>query len=66
MLRFIFIFEDGTVKMGQDYQPEDLLACDDGTLNLIDTTTGNSYFEGQWTALDVVQTTEEDGVMYSF
>lgn len=53
-MSYIFVFEDLEIRRGESYLKEDLEACDDGLLDIIDIsdpTAPLAYFKGGWEEL---------------
>lgn len=53
--KYLYIFEDSTVKVWTDSIPEDdLNACDSGVLQIIDVEELTTYYEGKWCPLETI------------
>jgi len=51
---YIIIWEDGTAKRAQEVGPDELAACDDGCMQIIDITMPDQpreYLGGEWQVL---------------
>lgn len=53
--KYIYIFEDGTKKLGQEPTEEDLQMVDAGILEVIHASTLTEYYNGSWVDLEEVQ-----------
>lgn len=51
-MRYIIIFEDGTVYKADKVTEEDKQACDNGIISVIDTENMKEYYDGQWLELN--------------
>ena len=49
---YIYIFEDGSTKVGGEPAIADLQACDLGVLTIIKVATLLEYFDGEWSPIE--------------
>lgn len=62
-MSYIFVFEDQSIRSGESYLKEDLEACDDGLLDIIDIsdpTAPLAYFRGEWEKLQEIKEKPHD------
>jgi hypothetical protein len=52
--KYVFIFEDYTVKQATSYEEDDLKSCDAGILQIVRVSDMTTYYEGEWLPLDQV------------
>ena len=50
-MRYIFVFEDGSISQNNAISDGDKVAVDSGILDIVDTETGKQYYNGEWTDL---------------
>lgn len=50
--KFIFIFDDGTIKQDTSYTVEDLQACNAGDLQIVRVSDMTTYYESTWHPID--------------
>jgi hypothetical protein len=57
---YLFIFEDGHICKHDSYEEDDIAACDEGYLTLIDISNSSKpkeYYDSKWT--DIVDINED-------
>lgn len=52
-MRYIFVFEDGSISQNKAISDGDKEAVDSGVLSIVDTETGKQYYDEKWEDLPI-------------
>lgn len=55
MEKYVYIFEDWSVRVGSAPSEEDLQAADDGYLSIINPRELTEYFHGEWIKMEEIK-----------
>lgn len=60
-MNFLYIFEDGSIRIGRKPTDEDIESVEDGLLSVVNMRTKEEYVPGQgWEKIEEIETEEED------
>jgi len=56
-MKYIIVFEDSEIFQSETITEDDIGACDNGLIDIVDITAGKQYYDGGWHDINVWEET---------
>jgi len=56
-MKYIIVFEDGEIFQSETITEDDISACDNDLIEIVDTTTSKQYYDNKWHYINVWEET---------